>query len=331
MSEQQITKGELSKQYKNICSKHERLGKNLEQALCTFLEEANIDILNIEFRVKEFDSFWEKVQRKAYKNPIKEIEDICGLRIICYYPSDLEKITEIINREFNVKESIDKADLLEPERFGYRSLHFIITLKESWLSAPNYRGLENLLAEIQVRTILMHAWAEIEHKLAYKKKEHVPDILKRKLYQLSALFELSDEQFDRLRVGKEEYLDRIVSKEVKMRGRFDITLPMNIDSLQAFLDFYFADRQGSASLTIDLYDEILPYGITIKELVESTERVKEILPALEKEFRATWAQVGVVRAILDITSDKYWKDRKINIPKFNIDLVEKWRNKLIKG
>ena len=63
---------------------------------------------------------------------------------------------------------------LEPDRFGYRSRHFIVSVNREWLKAPNYRGLSGLKAEIQVRTILMHAWADVEYKLAYKKRNMFP-------------------------------------------------------------------------------------------------------------------------------------------------------------
>lgn len=99
--------------------------------------------------------------------------------------------------------SEDKVDNLEPDKFGYRSHHFVVTLRHEWLNVPNYRGLEGIKAEIQVRTILMHAWADISHKLSYKKKEHIPELFQRNLFQLSALFEIADDRFEMLRAERE--------------------------------------------------------------------------------------------------------------------------------
>lgn len=320
----------LKREYEKVCPKYEKLARNLKQALETFLKDAGIDVLDVDYRIKDFESFHDKIQRKAYKSPFQEIEDICGLRIICYYPSDLERISDILKKEFDVKDLVDKADILEPDRFGYRSLHFILTVKKGWLEAPDYRGLENLKAEVQVRTILMHAWADIEHKLAYKKKEHVPNQLKRKLYQLSALFEIADEQFDSLRKEKEEYIEHLVSEDAKKSGRFDVNQPMNIDTLQAFLDFYVPDRNKSIEYTRDLLDEIIEYKVSIRELVEAFERVKDILPYAEIEtFEKSgrrWTQVGMVREILDLTNDSYWSER--DLPPHYTAIVDKWRKKL---
>jgi putative GTP pyrophosphokinase len=170
MSGEFANRESVKAEYDRIYEKYRILATNLHQALKGFLNDARIDILDVQDRVKEFDSFYEKIQRKGYGKPFDQVEDICGLRIICYFPSDLDKISKLIEREFDVLESKDKVDLLEPDRFGYRSLHFIVSVKNEWLKAPNYRGLSGLKAEIQVRTILMHAWADVEHKLAYKKR-----------------------------------------------------------------------------------------------------------------------------------------------------------------
>lgn len=334
MPDKEFDKEALRTKYKESSPKYERLARNLRQAFETFLHDAGIEVLDVVYRVKDFNSFWDKIQRKGYKDPFQEMEDICGLRIICYYPSDLERIAQIIDTEFNVSESINKTTLLEPDRFGYRSLHFVLTVKKDWLKAPNYRGLNGLKAEVQVRTILSHAWADIEHKLAYKKTEHVPDRFKRKLSQLSALFEVADEQFDILRKEREEYTKRLVSEEVVESGRFDVNQEMNLDSLQAFLDFYFPDRKKSIGWTSDLLDEIIKLNVSFGDLVKGFEKTKDILPLIDDEeaellglrkgFRT--AQVGVVRTILDLTNDEYLKTHRM--PKEVRQVRKMWRAKL---
>ena len=110
------------------------------------------------------------MREKKIREPFDEIEDICGVRVICYYTSDVDKVTQIIKNEFQILESQNKSDLLGVNEFAYRSQHFIVKTNSKWNAAPNYRDLGNLKAEIQVRTILMHTWAEIEHKLNYKNK-----------------------------------------------------------------------------------------------------------------------------------------------------------------
>ncbi len=180
----------------------------------------------------------------------------------------------------------------------------------------------------------MHAWADIEYKLAYKKKEHIPDQFKRKLSQLSALLEVTDEQFDFLRKEKEKYREQLISEEVKKSGRFDVNQQMNMDSLQAFLDFYFPDRMKSMEDTIQLLDEIIKFGVSIRVLVKGYERVKDNLPTIEMELfklqkpEKKFNQIGIVRIIMDLTNDAYWQTRKEMMPKYHRDLNTKWRAKL---
>jgi putative GTP pyrophosphokinase len=326
----------LITEYNRLFFKYTRLAENLHQALIEFLSNAGIDVLGVQHRVKEFDSFHEKVQRKGYVNAFEEVEDICGLRIICYYPSDLDKISKLIKNEFEVLESTDKADVLEPDRFGYRSLHFIITVKREWLNAPNYRGLDGLKAEIQVRTILMHAWADVEHKLAYKRKEHVPSQLRRRLSQLSALFEVADQHLDSLREEREEYKQLLIHDKEGRVVVFDASKGLNVDNLQAVLDYHFPDRERVEQDTARLLDEMLEHGITMEAIEDGYFRVKDILLQSEKELfvadenispgqERRWAQTGIVRRILDLTHDTYWSAREKKVPPYVAEDVRKWR------
>jgi putative GTP pyrophosphokinase len=330
-------KNELITEYNRVSEKYFRLSLNLNQALVEFLSNAGINVLDVQRRVKAFDSFYEKVQRKSYARAFDEMEDICGLRIICYYPSDLDKISELIKSEFEVLESTDKADLLEPDRFGYRSLHFIVTIKKEWLKAPNYRGLDGLKAEIQVRTILMHAWADVEHKLAYKRKEHVPPQLRRRLSQLSALFEVADQHLDSLREEREKYKQLFIYDKEKKVVAFDASKGLNVDNLQAVLDYHFPDRERIEQDTARLLDELLEHGITIEAIEDGYFRVKDILLQSEKELFAAdenilpeqerkWTQTGIVREILDLTHDTYWSVRKKKVPPYVVEHIRKWRD-----
>lgn len=303
------------KEYGNHCEKYSNLGENLQNSLRILLKEANITFLDVNYRIKDYDSFLDKIVRKEYENPLEDNEDFCGMRIICYFPSDIEKIREVINKEFIVHHSEDKSDK-EIDRFGYRSYHFVVSVKNEWLSAPNFRNLKDVKAEIQVRTILMHAWADIEHKLQYKKKEHIPKVIQRKFYQLSALFELADEQFEILRDKKEGVYK---SSLPEYSTDFDTQQEMNADTLQAFLDLNCGERLKLEENTGDLLDELLKYKISFDDLksmlnkydteeIESIER--EVIGSSIKGIKHSWAQVGLIRFLLDLTNEEYWNSRK---------------------
>lgn len=71
---------------------YQRLSFNITESLKFLLKDSGIPYLDVYSRVKEFDSFFDKIDRKQYKKPFDQIEDICGLRIVCYYPSDILQI-----------------------------------------------------------------------------------------------------------------------------------------------------------------------------------------------------------------------------------------------
>ncbi|MFC4306618.1 GTP pyrophosphokinase [Cohnella boryungensis] len=269
---------------------------------------------DVQCRVKDFESFYEKNDRKNYKKPFEEIDDICGLRVICYYPSDINRVVSIVKEEFKILDSEDKSETLEPDKFGYRSFHFVISLKEDWLKAPNFRELGELKAEIQIRTLLMHAWADISHKLSYKKKEHIPELFQRKLFQLSALFEIADDRFEVLKEEREEYINSLVNELKEGQTQSEPNPQLNLDSLQAFLDFHFPDRKRNVKDTTTLLDEIINLNISLNDLIKSYERTKDMLPQFEqeifKEGSKRWAQVGIVRYLLDMTNKDYFEKRK---------------------
>lgn len=196
---------------------------------------SGIFIDHIEHRVKTLKSFLDKVERKKYyDNPFDKIKDIAGIRIVTYYQDDVERIREIINREFVIDEdqSVDKISNLEADRFGYRSLHLIISLSESRASLDEWKRFTRLPAEIQVRSILQHTWAVFSHQLDYKIPSQAPHGLRRQLFRLCAQIEAADEEFTRLRNLSEEIV-RGYRNEV---SRGELKLPLDLDSLREFME-----------------------------------------------------------------------------------------------
>ncbi|MCY9549805.1 GTP pyrophosphokinase [Lysinibacillus xylanilyticus] len=158
-----------------------------------------INIHNIEGRAKEVNSFRSKIIKKPnkYVNPLNEITDLSGVRIITYYQDDVELVEKLIKEEFKVddKNSLDKGALLKSNEFGYRSVHYILSLSEERLRLPEWSKYREYKFEVQIRTVLQHAWASISHSIQYKHEEEVPNDLKRKLFRLAGIFELADEEF----------------------------------------------------------------------------------------------------------------------------------------
>jgi ppGpp synthetase/RelA/SpoT-type nucleotidyltranferase len=327
-----LNQNENESKYDQIQSKYQQLAINLSNALKLILEENKVHYLSIDYRTKAKDSFLEKIERKKYDNPFDQIEDLCGIRIICYHHKDIDIISQIINKELTVLENQDKENLLADDQFGYRSTHFIIKINDAWLQAPNYRGLEGLKAEIQVRTVLMHAWAEIEHKLAYKKESHIPKQFKRKLSRISAKLEEADEQFEELKESIKSYQHEVTASALEDYNNIEL----NLDSLQAYLDLKFPNKLKNISETTRLLDDLIKYNISLEEVNTLYDSSKKYLLQLEKEMfsdealdlnKDGWAQVGVIRFLLHLTHDYYYNSRSNN--PFS-ELIDKYRKILTK-
>ena len=291
----------------------ESLAANLRQALKTFLTENNIPYLEVVSRVKDVESAYEKVTRKNYEQPFEQIEDWCGLRVICYYSSDIDRICDILKEEFAIQTQEDTAQRLAPNEFGYRSTHLIIKVKPTWAASPTYRNLLEIKAEVQIRTILMHAWAEIEHKLVYKNAEQAPDKFRRKLFFLSAKFEEADEQFEELRKGIQGY-QAAIREEVKAVPDFR-TQELNLETLQVFLDSAFPHKERDIRNTRTLLDQLLETGSSMQDIVDTYESVKKSIPVIEKIFENSilnLTQAGHLRMILDVGSDKHLYPRYVS-------------------
>ncbi|MES2438858.1 MAG: hypothetical protein V4584_07320 [Verrucomicrobiota bacterium] len=149
-------------------------------------------------RVKGRESFAEKLNRKGGKyEKLGDVTDLVGIRIITYLTGDVDRIADLIEAEFVVDRanSVDKRLYEDPDRFGYKSLHYVVELPPPRTTLAEYRPFEGIKAEIQVRTIIQHAWAEIEHDLGYKSTIGVPTEIRRRFFRLSALLETADDEF----------------------------------------------------------------------------------------------------------------------------------------
>jgi len=131
---------------------------------------------------------------------IKEkISDLVGIRVVCIYESDIDKVAEILRDNLKVVEETDKTSALQihENQFGYKGLHMDCQLDSNRANLPEYSAFSVLKFEVQVRSIVQDGWSEVDHRLKYKKR--IPTNLKRRINRLAALFELADQEFEAIR------------------------------------------------------------------------------------------------------------------------------------
>jgi ppGpp synthetase/RelA/SpoT-type nucleotidyltranferase len=165
------------------------------------VREVGAPIHAITARAKNLDSLRGKLRRKEYKKPGKELTDLIGVRVISYYSDSVDTIAERLEQTFeiNKKESTDKRRGLGLRDFGYRSVHLIARLKAGHQLTAEGQFLRDRWFEIQIRSVLEHAWAEIEHEVVYKSGiKHTCDTTRR-FAALAGTLELLDGEFLALR------------------------------------------------------------------------------------------------------------------------------------
>lgn len=160
------------------------------------LDEAGINYLTVTGRAKSVNSFAAKAARTVggrpvFTDPLREITDQVGVRVITYVHADVQAVADLLADEATVIDDRDMGQETASEgRFGYSSRHLLIDVE----------GMDRI-AQIQIRTVLQHAWAEFEHDIRYKgtiPDEHVPDFDRR--FTLAAgLLELADREFSTIR------------------------------------------------------------------------------------------------------------------------------------
>ncbi|HEY2766884.1 MAG TPA: hypothetical protein VGI76_01430 [Solirubrobacteraceae bacterium] len=297
-------------EYERRAPTYARLNEEARFAIKDAIEREGIKLHSLVSRVKTLESLEEKCQRKAYSSPLDEAPDIVGLRLVVLFLSDLSRVSEIVASVFDVLSSEDKIEGDDdPSTFGYMSKHFEVRIPDTH-RGPRYEGLREIRFEIQVRTLLMDAWANVSHYLAYKGDSSIPDELRRDFHALSGLFYVADKHFelffDRARTVREQAAGLLREKSTE-------NVDLNLDTLAAFLEQRFPDREhvsraGVASLADDLlrfgYKQIADVERLIAQASDKfTEREKVNPPGNKPGAR--FADVGVVRISLSLVEPAY--------------------------
>jgi len=160
-------------------------------------------------RVKEFDSYLSKLARLSKSRPHGRIlvRDLLGLRVVCPFLDESERVQELLVSHLPVVEVEHKGVNLSLAEFGYESVHLLVRLPKGtpFTLLPHTKRQ----CEVQVSTILQDAWARIEHELVYKADRSVPKAaIRRKLAALSATLTLADVVFQETRDDLTELHDR---------------------------------------------------------------------------------------------------------------------------
>jgi putative GTP pyrophosphokinase len=241
--------GKLDAEYKAIVPTASSFCDELSKQIIYLLRQESIALgFPIQYRVKSWASISEKIDRLSFNaKKITDLQDLVGLRIILLFRRDVRKVISILSQHFKIIKEYDTQERLKTDQFGYSSVHLILELPESWLNVPTIAPMRGLRAEIQVRTVAQHIWAEASQNLQYKKEESVPPPILRAIHRASALLETIDLEFERVLEQRDSYRAEISLTENTSR----LT---DVDVLEKILDEFLP----AANKTDDEeYSEIL--------------------------------------------------------------------------
>lgn len=198
--------------------------------------ETKIDILKEEFqtlhdyspiehtksRLKSPESIMNKMQRKNHPFSLsgiqEHIKDVAGLRITCSFISDIYTVSEMLQKQDDLKILEVKDYIKHPKENGYRSLHLLVEV-------PVFMSdtCEHVCVEVQIRTIAMDFWASLEHKIFYKYSKSVPEHMLKELKAAAESANNLDHQMERLHRDIQEVKDANSEEEAKQLQKIMIS------------------------------------------------------------------------------------------------------------
>lgn len=224
-------------------------------------------IEQVQGRVKTISSILEKSQKKQIdlEDIEEKVEDIAGIRIICQFVEDINKVVEIIKKRTDMRIKSEKDYITNMKPSGYRSYHLIIFYTVQTLS-----GTKEIQAEIQIRTLAMNFWATVEHSLQYKYKQNMPEHIKSRLSKAADAIIVLDQEMS---VVRGEIMDAQNSFKIKANTVADILT--NIQNL-----YKVANKRD----VVKIQDEFF----RIYELgdLEQLERFNKELDIISEGYRA---------------------------------------------
>ena len=170
-------------------------------------------IHHISTRLKTFDSLFEKAGRYGIEDPInnldvvrREVLDIAGIRVICNYEEDIEKMSELLLEQEDI-DLIRMKDYCDtPKESGYRSLHMVVS---TTVYLVNRKVV--VPVELQFRSIAMDLWASLEHELRYKNKGKLDDEVQNQLKECAETLTDIDHKMSKIR-------NKVLSEENEYSG-----------------------------------------------------------------------------------------------------------------
>ena len=285
----------ILQEYQDNLPRFREVEQKVKERLRKSFADAGLLVAALESRVKSYDSLAGKLELKGQKySSLADLTDILGLRVITFYIDDVDKVASAVERLFTIdwENSIDKRKIHEIDSFGYLSLHYICSVPDF-----PYRF------EIQMRTLLQHAWANMDHDTGYKSGVEIPKRYMRNMSRLAGMLELVDDEFSKIRIELTDYRRRV--QALVRSGNLD-EVSIDGDTFRSYMElepFSQLNRRIASMNQAEIQEvSLMPYlavfkGMGFKTLGDISDLIKNYS---EGAYQIACYQIGLTD--LDIIS-----------------------------
>lgn len=155
-------------------------------------------IRNMSERIKTVDSIKKKLIKKGrrlnYETAVNSLNDIAGVRVICYFCDDIYGVAEALKKQVDIRLIKEKDYVKTPKKSGYQSMHLILAVPVTYNEEQ-----EKIPVEVQIRSFAMDYWAELDSQMCYKKSAGEIDNIERESRNYSDVIAKVDNKMLELR------------------------------------------------------------------------------------------------------------------------------------
>lgn len=285
---------EFEEYYDANLDRFESLSNVAKGLIENLIRQNRIEYLTIESRIKTKQSCLEKIKRKKYKDARSDITDIVGVRVIVYFEHQIDTIANRLGLFFENKEIPNPNQRLGTDKIGYRSYHLDCSLGAERGKFEEYKGISDLQFEVQIRTVLQHAWAELAHDRSYKLTSGLPNEIQRKVNLYAGLLEIADSAFSEISQEIETYSNTAIDKNVA-----DISIDVfTVDDYlrRNYIKFFnISEKFGTILANPDVIDEIKNFGIS--NISELDSLISDTFLNWQSQ-ESVQTQIGFIRDVL---------------------------------
>lgn len=275
--------------------RYRKLGVDVKPILSDLIYDNEL-FPEISFRVKDLLSIIRKLKKKNLTEDYsyERLPDKLGFRIICSFLDEMDILDSLIKKNFVTVKIEKKREALDFNRLDYISNHYDLKIDASNEGFHHLAAFNDLVFELQVKTLNQHSWSYTSHALSYKQEANLTDTFKRKVFRLLSLYEIADDEFAIVnRALKEDPDNTVYSILRKTEGkiykyaRVDFDRELSLYILNKLISYLDEDELRRTSKEIESF--IAQNEVKIRQIFKENAARLHAVPFLARpEIFVIW-------------------------------------------